>query len=48
VLTWPLVTVFGFIAEPETHIFLKPKRHAHRGARVRIRFPLHAAAGLGD
>jgi hypothetical protein len=24
VLTWPLVTVFGFIAEPETHIFLKP------------------------
>ena len=25
VLTWPLVTVFGFIAQPETHIFLKPK-----------------------
>ncbi|HYY57991.1 MAG TPA: hypothetical protein VE842_11715 [Pyrinomonadaceae bacterium] len=24
VLTWPLVTVFGFIALPETHIFLKP------------------------
>src|SRR5436190_19045454 len=24
VLTWPLVTVFGFIAQPETHIFLKP------------------------
>jgi hypothetical protein len=24
VLTWPLVTVFGFIARPETHIFLKP------------------------
>jgi hypothetical protein len=24
VLTWPLVTVFGFIAAPETHIFLKP------------------------
>ncbi|HYJ84602.1 MAG TPA: hypothetical protein VEW46_00935 [Pyrinomonadaceae bacterium] len=24
VLTWPLVTVFGFIADPETHIFLKP------------------------
>ena len=23
-LTWPLVTVFGFIAQPETHIFLKP------------------------
>lgn len=24
VLTWPLVTVFGFIAQPETHIFMKP------------------------
>jgi hypothetical protein len=24
VLTWPLVTVWGFIAQPETHIFLKP------------------------
>ena len=24
VLTWPIVTVFGFIAEPVTHIFLKP------------------------
>jgi len=24
VLTWPLVTVFGFIALPDTHIFLKP------------------------
>ena len=24
VLTWPLVTVFGFIAQPEAHVFLKP------------------------
>lgn len=24
VLTWPLVTVFGFLAQPRTHIFLKP------------------------
>jgi hypothetical protein len=24
VLTWPVVTVFGFIAEPTAHIFLKP------------------------
>jgi hypothetical protein len=23
VLTWPLVTVFGFVAEPKTHIFSK-------------------------
>jgi hypothetical protein len=25
VLTWPLVSVFGFIAQPDRHIFLKPK-----------------------
>jgi hypothetical protein len=25
VLTWPLVTVFGFIAAPSEHIFLKPR-----------------------
>ena len=25
VLTWPLITVFSFIADPEKHIFLKPK-----------------------
>ena len=24
VLTWPVVTVFGFIAQPDVHIFLKP------------------------
>ena len=24
VLTWPVVTVFGFIAQPDMHIFLKP------------------------
>jgi hypothetical protein len=24
VLTWPVVTVMGFIAQPETHFFLKP------------------------
>lgn len=24
VLTWPLVTVFGFLAQPQKHIFLKP------------------------
>ena len=24
VLTWPLVTVFGFIARPRAHVFLKP------------------------
>jgi hypothetical protein len=24
VLTWPVLTVFGFIAQPEAHVFLKP------------------------
>jgi len=24
VLTWPLITVFGFIARPDRHLFLKP------------------------
>jgi hypothetical protein len=33
VLTWPVVTVFGFIANPAKHIFLKPivtKKAAHK------------------
>jgi hypothetical protein len=25
VLTWPLVTVFGFLARPDKHMFLKPR-----------------------
>ena len=25
VLTWPLVTVFGFLARPDAHVFLKPQ-----------------------
>ena len=25
VLTWPVVTVFGFIAQPQQHMFMKPK-----------------------
>lgn len=24
VFTWPVVTVFGFVAQPDTHVFLKP------------------------
>ena len=48
VLTWPLVTVFGFIARPDTHIFLKPNvtRIAARG--LRLRFPVPIEAELGD
>jgi hypothetical protein len=25
VLTWPVVTIFGFLAQPKAHIYLKPK-----------------------
>ena len=37
VLTWPLVTVFGFIADPKTHMFLKP--NVTREAARRYGFP---------
>ena len=38
VLTWPVVTVFGFLAQPETHIFFKPT--ATRSAAERYGFDL--------
>src|ERR1700754_887583 len=39
VLTWPMVTVWGFLAQPETHIFLKPT--VTRAAAERYGFDLH-------
>ena len=39
VLTHPVVTVFGFLAQPETHIFFKPT--ATRAAAERYGFDLH-------
>lgn len=36
VLTWPVVTVFGFIAQPERHIFLKP--NVTRAAAIAYEF----------
>jgi hypothetical protein len=38
VLTWPVVTVFGFLAQPGRHIFLKP--NVTRNAALRYRFPM--------
>ena len=40
VLTWPVVTVFGFIARPDAHIFLKPNvtRAAAREYGVDFRY----------
>ena len=39
VLTWPLLTVFGFIAQPEAHIFLKP--NVTRIAAHEYRYDFH-------
>jgi len=39
VLTWPMATVFGFIARPEKHLFFKP-RVTQRAARA-YAFDLH-------
>ena len=39
VLTWPVVTVLGFIAQPQAHIFLKPT--VTREAARRYGTPLH-------
>ena len=38
VLTWPLVTVFGFLAQPDTHFFLKP--NVTRAAAGKYGYPL--------
>ena len=39
VLTWPLVTIFGFLALPETHFFLKP--NVTRAAAREYGFDFH-------
>ncbi len=38
VLTWPVVTVFGLIARPDTHIFLKPHVTRTAAARYGVEF----------
>ena len=39
VLTWPVVTVFGFLAQPTRHIFLKPNVTRNAAARYGVEFP---------
>jgi hypothetical protein len=39
VLTWPLVTVFGFIAQPEAHFFLKPTVTREAARRYGVELP---------
>ncbi|HMD00212.1 MAG TPA: hypothetical protein VKH37_08655, partial [Ferruginibacter sp.] len=38
VLTWPLVTVFGFIGNPSEHIFLKPRVTQIAAAKYKFDF----------
>jgi hypothetical protein len=45
VLTWPLATVFGFIAQPRQHIFLKPM--VTRRAAARCGCTLHYVSRPG-
>ena len=42
VLTWPVLTVFGFIAQPTRHVFVKPK--ATREAARAYGYDLHYAS----
>lgn len=42
VLTWPVLTVFGFIAQPAEHIFLKP--NVTRRAADRYGYDFHYAS----
>ena len=45
VLTWPVVTVFGFIAQPDTHIFLKPNVTRAAADRYGYDFPYRSRPG---
>ena len=42
VLTWPVVTVFAFIAQPTRHIFLKPNVTRIAAARYGVDFEYHS------
>jgi hypothetical protein len=42
VLTWPVVTVFGFIANPDEHIFLKPIVTKHATIKYQFKFDYHS------
>ena len=42
VLTWPIVTVFGFLAEPARHMFLKPNVTRIAAARYGVEFRYHS------
>ncbi|HEX2879745.1 MAG TPA: hypothetical protein VHO25_09410 [Polyangiaceae bacterium] len=45
VLTWPVVTVFGFLARPDAHLFLKPTVTRHAAAAYGFEF--HYSSKIG-
>jgi hypothetical protein len=45
VLTWPLVTVFGFIAQPKVHFFLKPNVTREAARNYGFDFNYHSRPG---
>ena len=42
VLTWPVATVFPFLAQPDRHIFLKPNVTRVAAAQYDFDFPYHS------
>lgn len=42
VLTWPIVTVFGFLAQPDRHMFLKPNVTRVAAAQYGVAFHYHS------
>lgn len=45
VLTWPVVTVFGFIAQPKVHIYLKPTVTKVAAKKYGFPFEYHSRPG---
>jgi hypothetical protein len=43
VLTWPVLTVFGFLARPDVHLFLKPTVTRNAAAAYGFDFPYTSA-----
>ncbi len=42
VLTWPLITVFGFIAQPDRHMFMKPNTIRAAAQAYGYELPYHS------
>lgn len=47
VLTWPLVTVFGFLAQPREHIFMKPNVTRRAAKAYGFDFHYHSRPSFG-